>query len=211
MRVKIERVALVACIAVVAGAAFGQGPTPFDSERVQRVAELLTEKAAEVKSPQVKIEADVAKAAGLRFQRDGIVIVPQKGLSEDEENRDVDTEPGAALGYLFMSSGFGPVVDGKRVADEKLRTMKLVDNQGDEHAVRCFLLAVRRIDEEDWRLYVYGSEKKPLIDAQFSEAAEEKPGLVALDVDDITGHEGTLTITVFGRYQAGFRIGYQMN
>jgi hypothetical protein len=207
----IEKVALAGCIALATGAAFGQEMTEFDSERVQRVAELLIEKAAGIKSPQVKIEPDVAKAAGLRFRNDGIVIVPQKGLSEDAENADVDTERGAALGYLFMSSGFGPVVDGKRSEAEKLRTMKVVDNQGDEDTVRCFLLTVRRIHEEDWRLYVYGCEKKPLLDAQFSEAAEEKPGLVALDVGDVAGHEGALTITVFGKYQAGFRIGYQMD
>ncbi len=182
----------------------------MESAKAQRAAELLVEKAAEIKSPQVEIKADVTKAIGLRFRRDGILVAPQRGLQEEGEHPEVKSEQGEALGYLFMSAAFSPVVKGKRVPPDKLRTLKVVDNSGNEHTVACFLLAVRQAGEDDWRLYVYGPEKAPLVDAPFSAADQEKPGLIGLSVRDVQGTEGTLTLTVFGKYEAGFKIAYQM-
>lgn len=211
MRVKLESVALALCIVGSASFALAQNLTELDAQRSQRVAGMLMEKAAEIKSPQVKIETDTAKAVGVRYGRDGVLVVPRKGLDEQKEYPEVRTEQGAGLAYLFLSSAFSPVIDGTRVKPERLRTVNVVDNQGTERAVACLLLAVRQIGEDDWRLYVYGADKKPLIDAPFTEAAAEKPGPIAVHVEQVAGFEGTLTITAFGKYQAGFRIRYELN
>lgn len=211
MRAKREGVVLVACLVLYGLPAFAQDLTRLDAQQAQRVAEMLVEKAAEIKSPQVKLQADMAKAVGLRYRKDGILVVPRKGLGEQQEDAEVRSEHGAALAYLFMSSSFSPVVKGKPVDQGKLRSITVVDRQGIEHTVTCLLLAVRRTGQDDWRLYVYGAEQEPLIDAPFAAAENEKPGPVALDIENVMDTQGTLVVTVLGKYRAGLRVEYRMD
>ena len=198
-----------------ATSAFAQSPNTMEPQKAQRAAEMLTEKTAKIESPQVEIEADPSQAVGLEFKKEGILAIPQKGLDESakEENSDARSEQGAGLAYLFMTSAFSPVIDGKPVKAEKLRTVKIADRQGNERTVTCLLLAARRISEEDWRLYVYGAEKKPLADVPFEEVETETPdaGPLRIDVENTSQSEGTGTfaVTVFGKYKAGFKVAYQ--
>ena len=211
MRTVLQSLMLVAGIMLCVSSALAQELTQMEPERAQQVAELLVPKAAEVKSPQIEIKSDVSGAVGLRFRQDGILVVPQKGLSEEGEHPEVKTEPGAPLGYLFMTTSFRPVVKGKPVEPDKLRVVKVVDRQGNERSVICLLLAVRQLGDDDWRLYVYGPEKSPLVDAPFSLAEQEQTGPIALEIRDVQGTEGALVVTVFGKYEASFRIDYQAN
>jgi hypothetical protein len=202
------RVILALGIAVSATQVLAQDLEELDPERAQRVAEMLVAKAGQIESPQVDLQVDVAKASGLKLRDDGLLVVPQKGISETDENTDVDSEQGAALAYLFMSEGFCPVKGGTQVTESKLRILAVTDKQGVQRSVKCFLLAVRQLTDDDWRLYVYGAENKPLVDAQFAESTQDKLGPVSLSIDDVAGSEGTLTVTVFGKYQASFRVAY---
>lgn len=203
--------AIAVCGILYVSSALAQGLETLDSERAQRVAELLVQKAALIESPQVKIEAEPSRAAGLTFKQEGILVVPKNALKEEDkqENADVDTERGAGLAYLFMTQAFCPVVEGRPAKADGLRTVKVVDRQGTERTVTCLLLAVRRITDEDWRLYVYGANKKPLVDAPFDEAERPNSGPVAIDVENASNDKGTLAVTVFGKYKAGFTIAYQ--
>ena len=185
--------------------------TKIDSEKLQPVAQQLSKEAAKIEKPQVRIEADPANAVGLRYKKDGIIAIPQKGLKADSISNAANTETGAAFAFLFMSESFAPVVDGGRVDDSKLRTVKLTDNQGNERTIKCLLLAVRQISGDDWRLYVYGSAKKPLVEAKFSARTTGVTQPILLKVDDVQGSEGTLKVLIFGKHQAGLRIGYEQN
>ena len=202
------------CVAVLgATSALAQSPNTMERQKAQRAAEMLTEKTVKLESLQVKIEADPSKAVGLEFKKEGILAIPQKGLDESEkdENSDSRTEQGAGLAYLFMTSAFSLVIDGKPAEAEKLRAVKIADRQGNVRTVTCLLLAARRISEEDWRLYVYGIEKKPLANVPFEEVETEmkNAGPLCLDVENTSQREGTLAVTVFGKYIAGFKVAYQ--
>ena len=76
-------------------------------------------------------------------------------------------------------------------------------------AATCLLLAVRHVGGDDWRLYVYGAEKKPLIDVPFELAERPDSGPVEIDVENTSLSGGTLAITLFGKYKAGFKVGFQ--
>ena len=211
MTLTATRCATAVCVILCVSSALAQGPNTLDSEKAQRVAELLAPKATLIEAPQVKIEADPSQAAGLTFKNEGILVVPKKGLKEKEkeDNAAVNTKQGAGFAYLFMSQAFCPVVEGKPAKADVLRTVRVVDGRGNERTVTCLLLAVRRIDDEDWRMYVYGAKKEPLVDAQFDEAERPNSGPVAIDVENAANNEGTLAVTVFGKYKAGFAIAYQ--
>jgi hypothetical protein len=145
------------------------------------------------------------------LKKEGILVVPKKGLKEEErdENTDVTSEQGAGFAHLFMTSAFCPVVENAPAKADALRTVKVVDRQGTERTVTCLLLAARRVTDEDWRMYVFGAKKKPLVDAQFDEAERPKSGSVAIDVENVSYSDGMLAVTVFGKYKASFKIAYQ--
>jgi len=130
-----------------------------------------------------------------------------KDLKEGETDEAVHTEQGAGLAYLFCSPRFDPMIDGKKIDAKKLRTIKYNDDNGTEKTATCLILAVRNVEGDDWRLYAYGADKKPVIDAKFAEAGEVTKGNLAIAVKDAKGKKQTLVVTLFGKYAADFTIG----
>ncbi|HID78840.1 MAG TPA: hypothetical protein EYP56_22950 [Planctomycetaceae bacterium] len=211
---KSNRLLMSTVVAVVTGWtgwAIGQQLDAMPQQRARRIGEILMEAAAKIRPAQVRIEADAAQATGLTINRDGIVVVPQKGLAESEGKPEWDfrAESGVGLGYLFMTDAFCPLVEGKPVATKRMRALKVQDRQGRQVEVRCFLLAVRQLSDDDWRLYVYGADKKPLVDVPFEAAERAGLGPLALEVEKVVDNQGTLAVTVLGKYKAGFRVVYQ--
>lgn len=165
--------------------------------------------AKELKNPQVKIEGDVDKAVGLvnLSNREGIIAIPVKNFKEDRENKAVETDSGLGFCYLFMSQTFNPIIDGKPVDEKKLRTVKFSDADGNERKATCLLCSVKHIDGDDWQLYVYGSEKEPLIKSPFGEAGDAPKADLALTIQDPTPEKGQLVFNLFGKYSAAITVG----
>jgi hypothetical protein len=188
--------------------------TAIEPEQAKMIGKRLSDEAAIIDKPQVKIDADPEKAVGLHApKKAGMLIVPVKGLQETEDvGATFQSEAGGPLAYLFLYH-IVPVIDGKKVDPSRLRSVKLTDDQGTEHTVYVLLLAVRQLSEEDYRLYAYGFDAKPLIDSKFSEGTGPGPEPVAVELKDTDEqkHEGKLVVTVFGKYQAGFQAGYRPN
>ena len=184
--------------------------TAIEPEEARRVAEKLSDEAAEIEKPQVVVEADPDKAMGLhRPGRAGILIVPQKDLKEDEElAAKFKTERGAPLAQLF-SYRIVPVIEGDFVDSSKLRTVNFTDDDGTDHPINLLLLAVRQVAEDDYRLHVYGQGEEPLVDVKFSQGAGTGHEPVAIQITDVQEGQGTLVVTVFDKYQASFRVGYK--
>jgi hypothetical protein len=178
--------------------------------KAQQIAVKLVAQTQDLDSPQVKLSGDVSKATGLTISSDGMLAVPQKGLKEGEEMPDVRTEQGAPLAYLFMSENFHPVVAGQPLDADKVRTVTVTDDDGEERKITCLLLAVRMVGQDDWRLYAYGSGKQPAIDSSFSmsEIPSEQSAPVSLNIEDVSGYQGNLVVTVFGKYRAAIRVSY---
>jgi len=184
---------------------------PIPTEDALGLGRKLVEQAAKIATPQITINAEVEKANGVHVQRKmGILVVPQKDLKESEElAAKFKTDSGASLAYLFLHH-LVPVVDGKRIDEKKLRSVTITDKDGASHTVHVLLLAIRQPSPDDYRLYAYGQDAKPIVDAKFAEGAGPGPEPVAVEVKNPneSTHEGTIAITVFGKYQATFTGAY---
>lgn len=180
----------------------------------QRFGKILSEAAAKLEKPQVKIDGDADKAVGLHApEKLGMLLVPQKDLKESEELEEkFKADTGASLAYLFLYH-LVPVIDGQPVDGSRLRSVTLTGDNGESHTVHVLLLSVRKIGEDDYRLYAYGHEDKPLIDTQFAEGTGPGDLPIAIEVKDKdeVNHQGKIVLTVFGKYQAGFKTAYKEN
>ncbi len=179
----------------------------LDSWTAQEYAQYLVEKFAKVEGQQVKVDANADAAIGLAAGREGIILVPVRGLGDGEEHAEVHTEKGAGLACLFLSPRFNPIVNGKQIPQDKLQSVKYTDDNGNEKLATCLLLAVRNVGGDDWRLYAYGKDAKPVVDAQFSEAEEQAEEPIAMVSRDANESGATLVLTLFGKYAANFKIG----
>ena len=67
----------------------------------QAFAQVLTEAAEKIEKPQVKVEGDNEKACGVHKEQTGMILVPQKDMSP--ENEAVNKDP-AGLRWPTCSS-----------------------------------------------------------------------------------------------------------
>ena len=199
---------LVAAPAVLAA----QDLESVSAEQARRISQALLELVGKAEPLAIKIEADVAKVNGVHVpDKLGLLVIPQKDLAESEElAAQFKTESGAPLAYLFTYRVV-PVIDGKLVGADRLRTVKVSDSRGEEHTAFVFALTARQLADDDYRLWVYGAGNKPLVDVPFSEGKTtgSAPVVVEIKRPDEAQMQGDVAITVFGKYQATFRAGYR--
>ncbi len=182
----------------------------IESETAQRVAEHLSKKfLEETKEPQVKFEVDPMKAVGLHSGHDGIVMVPIKGLKEGEINPAVESENGAGLCYLFCSQCFNPMVGDKPAEADKLRKLKFTDGEGNDREATCLLVTAKHVAGDEWKLLVFGSDKKPLIESDWSESGESKEGDLAMHVKDAKDNKAKLVFTLYNKYSSSIPIAHK--
>lgn len=204
-----SRIALTALgVMLIASSARADELNEMGPEIAQGYGKFLTELFSKADGLQVKFEVDTDKAVGLVREDEGIILVPRKGLKDgDEPDPAVGTEKGAGLAYLFLSQRFNPTIDGKPVDGAKLRKLKLPD----EREATALLVSVRRVGDDDWRLYVFGADAKPLIDTSFAGAADNKGTGINVKVRDPKNGIATLVVNLFGKYEAGFPIGHKFD
>jgi hypothetical protein len=181
----------------------------IESEAAKQVAEQFSEQVQKFKKPQVKVEPDPSKANGVHKRNDaGALIVPQKDLTEEKLPDAAKSKAGAGVAFLFMHR-LVPIIDGKGVSKEKMRSVTYTNKDGDKIAIHCLILAVRQVSDKDRRLYVYGTDSKPLIDVPFSKNAGPGTQPVAVEIKEIQDQEGKLFVTLFDKYQASFKVMHQ--
>jgi hypothetical protein len=180
-------------------------------DQAKAIGEKLSEEAGKIDNLKFKIDADTDKANGFHVPKKlGALIVPQKDLKESEElAAKFKMDPGASLAYLFIFK-VAPVIDGKKIDTSLLHSTSIKDDQGNEHAVQVLLLSVRQLADDDYRLYGFGKDAKPIIDAKFAEGTSTGPTPVAVELKEVndTTREGKVVVTVFGKFQASFQAGY---
>ena len=182
---------------------------PADAARAY--GEMGVKLAEKLDNPQIKIVADVSKASGVHVpDMLGLLLVPQKDLREGPELvAQFKAEKGAPLAYVFAYKIL-PLVDGKPVDAKRLPSIKVKDDQGNEHAVHVLLLSVRQAAEDDYRLYGFGKDAKPIVDAKFTQGDDSGSGPVTIEIKepDESARQGTVVVTVFGKYRASFRAAH---
>ena len=197
--------ALVACLTLM-GLALNSRADDLQKmapERSQLYAQLLSDQfEKDIQDRQVKFVVDAANASGLRSGQDGIIVVPARNLVEESNNAELLTPNGAALGYLFLSPCFTPIIDGKAVDMSKLRRLNLPDGR----EVICLLLTVKRTNGDDWRMYGFGNEKTPLVNSSFAQASDTAGSQISIQVTGAKDKVANLDVTVFGKFIASFKI-----
>ncbi|MGE3317250.1 MAG: hypothetical protein AB7O26_19200 [Planctomycetaceae bacterium] len=208
----IRKSVLSACAAMLFAVApsYADELEKIDAEVTQRVGQGLVELFnKETKDPQVKFEGNPEKAVGLHLEREGIIMVPIKTLKEGELDPAIDSENGAGLCYIFMSKEFNPLVDGKPADPKKLRTVKFDDHEGNSREATALLVTARRIDGEDYRLYVFGADKKPLVESRWGESTANTEGDLAMTVTEAKDKKANLVLTLYNKYSASFEIAHK--
>lgn len=185
---------------------------PIEPEMARKFGKLLSDEAAKIEKPQVKVEADPEKAVGVHSPtKAGLLVVPQKDLIESAElDAKFDGERGAPIANLFLYH-ISPVVEGKPADASALRTVTVKDDDGNSHTINHLFLAVKRVAADDYRLQAYGHQDKPIVDAKFMQITDTGMGPITVgvkDLDEVT-KQGSIVITVFGKFQATFRGGHQ--
>lgn len=208
----VRKCVLLSMIALlsVAPAARADELEKIDPEITQQVSTHLLELFnKETKEPQVKFEGNPEKAVGLHADRDGIIMVPIKTLKEGSPDKAVETENGAGICYLFMSPKFNPLVEGKPVDAKKLRTVKFQDRDGNDREATALLVTVKHVEGDDWRLYVFGADKKPLIESRWGTANDNAEGDLAMAVTGAKDKKANLVFTLFNKYSAAIEIAHE--
>lgn len=172
---------------------------PIDPEFGRAIAEFVVEKAADLESPRLKIEADPTRATGLHVPDTyGLMIVPQKDLDE-KDAEGYEAESGKPLGYLFLYRMI-PKIDGEEIDAKKLHEISITSDDGETRTVQALHLSVRRVADDDWRLYAFGPGEKPVLDLKFRQGVGSGTKPVAL----MAPEAGKVEIAVFDKYLAGF-------
>ena len=190
--------------------------TDLDPEIAKRFGQAIHEQfAKENKDLQVKLEPNFEKATGL-FNADtnaGIIAVPAKRFKEDRENKEAEKDPGVGMCFLCMSQTYNPLLDGKVTDAKKLRKIKFDDQQGGApREITCLLCSIRHVEGDDWELYVYGTDKQPLVKSNFGEAnnAPKDKGDLLLQIEDPKKDAATLVFNIFGKYSASIPIAHKL-
>jgi hypothetical protein len=156
---------------------------------------------------QAKFEVDPSQATGIHAGQDGVIVVPMKGLKEGDVSPSVETEIGAGLCHLYISTCFVPIIDGKPIETKKLRTISVDDGQGGKREAFCLVVTVKHVNGDDWRLYGYGTEKTPVVNSQFVEAGTSASKPLDIRVINKNSAKANLELTLHNKYAASFSIG----
>ncbi len=180
---------------------------PMAAEMSQLFAQHLSELFnKENQERQTKFDVDPSQASGLRSGQDGIIIVPAKGLKEGTVDPAVETECGSGLCYLFMSPCYAPVINGQPVDAKKLRSVKFDNGEGEKREAVCLLVTVKHVEGDDWRLYAFGADQKPVINSQFGLADSAGDKTLAIKVNGAKDKKANLELTLHKKYSASFSI-----
>lgn len=182
----------------------------MDGTMARDLATRLCREAQKIQNPQVKVTADIEKAQGVHEpSQAGVLIVPQKGLKEGvtDQSPEAEKESGTPLAYLF-SYRILPVVNGQPITPEKLRKVKISMENGEEYTVYCMLVSARKVSDDDWRMYAFGVDKKPIVDVPFGYGDGPGSGPLAVEIKDVQHVDGDLAVTVFDQFQASFKVRY---
>ena len=194
------------CLVLYVLPSYAEELSVMEADAVQGYGQYLSDKFTKIEGHQVKVEPDLAAASGLVLGGEGIILVPTK-IDENGDTSALETESGGPLAYLFLSPRFNPLASGSKIDAKKLRTVEYEDD-GESKEATCLILALRHVEGDDWRLYVYGSEKEPVLEAKFAEAEQVKDKNLAFHVKDVKDGKGTLVVTVLKKYEASFAIGH---
>lgn len=176
----------------------------LDAAACKALAQPLTSAAEKADKPVLKIVGNLEKANGARQDKLQMIVVPQKDF--DPETPGANADPGLPLAHLFLPEGFVPLVDGKPIDQARLGTLTINTPSGPQK-FGYLALAARHTNDGAWRLFAYGADAKPLVDAEFGEGNGNGVQPVSFEVRDWQNNAGNVFITLFDEWQCSFKLG----
>jgi hypothetical protein len=169
---------------------------PISAQIIETRAKPLAEAAAKVTDATVKCVADERKITGLYAPGPvAVFLMGDKKLSEDAI-RKAGKEP-VPVGVLFFIN-LSLTSNGQPLAADKLRTVTVKGQQGDDRRLSLIHLAVVN-EGGQHKLQLYAKGKQPVLDVLLNAASRD----AAVDLESKPAEKGAiLTLTLAGKFQA---------
>lgn len=194
------------CLSLLGAVAWAQSLNlkPIPADILARRAKPLAEAATKVTDAPVGCVADETKITGLYAPGPvAVFLMGDKKLSEDVIKK-AGKEP-VPVALLFFIS-LAPTANGQPLAADKLRTVTVKGQEGEERKLSLLHLAVVN-EGGQHRLQFYAKGKQPLLDAPLTTAR----GSEVVDIHSKPAEKGAvLTLTLAGKYQATLPVVPQM-
>jgi hypothetical protein len=177
-------------------------PQPIPPDRAVTIAKQIIEAAGKT---DPKIDVDCDQANGLYEQgRGGLMVIPRKDLKEDKVSG-VEEPNGMPVGFLCLYR-LTLLLDGKAVSADSLPTVTVKNDAGNDMSIITLRLAIKKESEENWKLLVFSKDKKPILSSAFRMDPNNSEQPISVSVKDIKENEGTLVVTLFGKYAADVKL-----
>jgi hypothetical protein len=175
----------------------------ISAEQMHKIAPMLLENSARLKSVQLKINADAEKADGMKANDAGLIVLPDKDLTVEKLAR--AGKEIVPLGQLYLR-GIAPAKDGKPADNDRMHILMIEDSGKAQRVWLCLLGAQKR--DGKLELVLYGSEKIPLLRAELRqhETSQDKDTPITVSVEKREDKSADVTLGILGKYQATFVI-----
>lgn len=194
-----QLVAIVALFGLVA-AASAQERIP--REEAQQIAKLLVETADKADYLPLKAEVDAEKPFGIRKDNYGMMVIPDKRLSEESFAK--AGSEATPVGHMWFRN-LAPAKDGRVTPNNKLRILTL-NFDGQDFLLPFCILAVRKGNNGPELLFL-GKDKEPLVVLPLTkiDAGQELPVELEAKKGETEG-TGLITLNLLGKYQATLTV-----
>jgi len=174
----------------------------IEPEKLQKVALRLMERASDQENLPLTMEVAVDKAVGKTIKEYGAVLLPAKSLSAEAISKEAHGI--VPVGFLWLK-GLVPASEGKPLANEKLREIKVVFEQ-EEHRVQLLLLGLQKKADAGFELVVLGKGKDAVLTLPLKEESREQGAPLDLDMRQGTESLGVIDVHIVGRYHAALPV-----
>ena len=147
------------------------------------------------------VDADIKVPAVLKAGERGALFIPETKLADSLKKTGREVAP---LGYLWLK-GLSPVVDGKAVASNRVRTSTIKIG---EHETRLplYMIGVRKNSQDGLELLIYGRNREPLRAMPLKKISTKQELPIELAVEKNDDETGALILNIVGEYQAQLTV-----
>jgi hypothetical protein len=186
----------IALSSLFAGIACGQDR--LTKEEAQRYAKVCVEQLGTLGDAQIATDVDPEKASAVRGEGGGGMVIPDKMLSPERlAKAGPEVVP---LGQLWLRK-WTVVAGGKPVPNDRLRIVTVtVDDKG--RPMPLFLLGVRKKGGKELELVAYARDSEPILTLPLRKVEFVQDPPIDLEWQRGEKNVDSLTMTLFGRYQA---------
>ena len=191
----------LAILTFAATIAFATAQEKVSPEETQKIGQKLLDTTGQIENAPVKITPNLDKADAVKAGDAGALVIPDKELTAA-----LLAKAGKELvpvGQLYCK-GITYSVNGKVIAPDKLREVKISDKDQTHHVPLC-LLAARRHDGK-LELVVFGKDKSPVATLALKESSASQDLPIELTVEKDGEESGRMKINLFGKYEASLIV-----